>query len=182
MNRSLARAAGSAALLGLLVLTSAAPSVASCARPIPIEEAMQSADSVFVGTVTSLSNGERWATVAVDEVWRGPDLAPTVEVRGGPGGNTASSIDRRFAGATRYLFVVSIAEGVLSDNACSATIEWEPDLANLRPATAHPPIAPAPEPDAAAPFDPASLLLPGAVILAAGLLVFGAALVLRRGS
>jgi hypothetical protein len=182
VNGSLARAAGSAALLGLLLLMSAAPTLASCARPIPIEEAMQSADSVFVGTVTGLSNGERWATVAVDEVWRGPDLAPIVEVHGGPAGNAATSIDRRFAGATRYLFVLSIADGALSDNACSATIEWEPDLAGLRPATARPRIAPAPEPEAAAAFDPASLLLPGAVILAAGLVVFGAALVLRRGS
>ncbi|MDQ2964624.1 MAG: hypothetical protein M3R57_02105 [Chloroflexota bacterium] len=180
MNALLARAAASAALLVPLLLTSAAPALGSCVRPVSIEEAIQGADSVFVGTVTGLSNGDRWATVAVDDVWKGPDLAPIVEVRGGPGGNTASSIDRSFTAATRYLFVVSIADGALSDNACSSTMEWEPDLANIRPATAHAPVAPKPEPDAAAPFDPASLLLPGALIAAAGLVVFGAALVLRR--
>jgi hypothetical protein len=150
--------------------------------PIPIEQAMQNADSVFVGTVTGLANGDRWATVAVDDVWKGPDLAPVVEVSGGPGPGTASSIDRSFTARARYLFVVSIADGALSDNACSSTTEWQPDLANLRPATAHPPVAPAPEPDAAAPFDPASLLLPGALIVGAGVVVFGAALVLRRGT
>jgi hypothetical protein len=182
MNRLPARLCASAALLVLLLLAAAPPAAASCVRPIPIEEAIQNADSVFVGTVTGLSNNDRWATVAVAEVWRGPDLGPVVDVHGGPGGNTGTSVDRMYAGATRYLFVVSIAEGALSDNACSSTMEWEPDLANIRPATAHPPVAPAPEPESAAPFDPASLLLPGALVAAAGLVVFGAALVLRRGS
>ena len=142
---------------------------------------MRNADSVFVGTVTRLSNSDRWATVAVEEVWAGPDLAPAVEVRGGEG-NAASSVDRRFTVATRYLFVVSIASGALQDNACSPTIEWQPDLAKLRPAAAHPPVPPGPSPDAATPFDPASLLLPAALIIGAGVVVFGAALVLRRGT
>jgi hypothetical protein len=180
MNRFLARAAASAALLAPLLLTFAGPAAASCIRPVPIEEAIRNADSVFVGTVTALSNNNRWATVAVEEVWTGPDLAPIAEVRGGPGGNTASSIDRMYTARVKYLFVVSIAEGQLSDNACSSTMEWEPDLANIRPASAHPPVSATPEPDAAAPFDPASLLLPGALILAAGVVVFGAALALRR--
>jgi hypothetical protein len=180
MNALLARAAASVALLVPLLLISAAPAMGSCMRPIPIEEAIQGADAVFVGTVTGLSNGDRWATVAVHDVWKGPDLAPVVEVRGGPGGNTASSVDRRFTPATRYLFVVSIFEGALSDNACSSTMEWEPDLTNIRPATAHPPVAPKPAPDTAVPFNPASLLLPAGLIVGAGLVVFGAALVLRR--
>jgi len=180
MNGLLARATASAALLAPLLLSFAAPALASCIQPVPIEEAIKSADSVFVGTATSLSNNDRWATVAVEEVWTGPDLAPIVEVHGGPGGNTASSIDRMFTARAKYLFVVSIAEGQLSDNACSSTMEWEPDLANIRPASAHPPVSATPEPDPAAPFDPASLLLPGALILAAGVVVFGAALVLRR--
>jgi hypothetical protein len=176
----LSRAAGSAALLAALLLTVASPAVASCVRPVPIEEAMTNADSVFVGTATGLSNNDRWATVAVEEVWSGPDLAPIVEVRGGPGGNTASSIDRMYTARVKYLFVVSIAEGQLSDNACSSTMEWEPDLANIRPPSARPPVSATPEPEPAAPFDPASLLLPGALIVCAGVLVFGAALVLRR--
>jgi hypothetical protein len=179
MNGLLARAAASAALLAPFLLGFAAPTLASCVQPVPIEEAIKSADSVFVGTVTALSNNDRWASVAVEEVWSGPDLAPIVEVRGGAEGNAASSVDRAYTAKTSYLFVVLISDGMLSDNACSSTTEFTADLASLRPATAHPPIAPAPDPDAA-PFDPASLLVPAALIVAAGVLVFGVALVIRR--
>lgn len=184
MNGLLTRAAASAVLLASL-LTSAAPVAASCQMPFPIDEAtalqqgMREADSVFVGTVTSLSNGDRWATVAVEEVWAGPDLAEAVEVRGAPEGMTTSA-DRIYAAGKAYLFVVLIAEGQLTDNACSVTREFTRDLAALRPATARPPIAPAPDADAAAPFDPASLLLPAALIVGAGAVVFGTVLVLRR--
>jgi len=180
MNGTLARAASAALLVPLLLLISVAPAVASCVQPAPIEQAIRDADSVFVGTVTSLSNNDRWATVAVEEVWSGPDLAPIVEIRGGPEGNAASSVDRSFTGGTRYLFLAYIADGVLSDNACSSTTEFTADLVRLRPATAHPPIAPAPDPTTAARFDPASLLVPAALVVGAWFLVFGAALVLRR--
>jgi hypothetical protein len=184
MNWLLTRVAASTVLLAGL-LTSAAPVVASCQMPFPIDEVaaleqgIREADSVFVGTVTSLSNGNRWATVAVEEVWAGPDLAAAVEVRGAPDDMTTSA-DRMYAAGKAYLFVVLIADGQLSDNACSATREFTPDLAALRPASARPPITPPPDPDSAAPFDPASLLLPAALIVGAGTLVFGAALVLRR--
>ena len=184
MNGLLARAAALTTLLaGLLI--SAGPAVASCQMPFPIDEAtalqpgMREADSVFVGTVTSLSNGNRWALVAVEEVWVGPDLATTVEVRGAPDGMTTSA-DRTYAAGKAYLFVVLIADGQLTDNACSATREFTGDLTAFRPASARPPLSATPEPDAAAPFDPASLLLPGALIVVAGFVVFGAALVLRR--
>jgi hypothetical protein len=168
-----------AALLALLLAT-AAPTLASCIMPPPIEEAIRDADLVFVGTVTSVANRDRWATVAVQEVWKGPDMAPVVEIRGGPDGNAASSVDRTFMAGTRYLFLPFIAEGALQESACSSTTEFTADLARLRPATAHPPIAPAPDPETATPFDPASLLVPAALVVGAGLLVFGAALALRR--
>jgi hypothetical protein len=180
MNGLLARAAASAAILVPLVLTSAAPVLASCVMPIPIEQAIRDADSVFVGTVTSLANNDRWATVAVEEVWDGPDLPPVVEVRGGPDGNAASSVDRAFTAKASYLFVVFISDGVLSDNVCSATTEFTRDLIALRPATARQPVTPTPDPDTAVPFDAASLLLPTALIIGAGVLVFGGALALRR--
>lgn len=175
----LARGVASLALLFSLLVASAAPVLADCAQPIPVEEAIHKADSVFVGTVTSLSNGDRWATVAVTEVWAGPSLAPVVEVRGGPAGNSATSVDRSFIGGAKYLFAAYIADGALTDNACSSTQEWDPAFANLRPATARPPAA-APEPEAGAPFDLASLMLPAAVVLVVGGLVFGAVRVLGR--
>jgi hypothetical protein len=181
MNRLLARAAASAALLLVVLLSSAAPTLASClVLPALDEGVLAAADSVFVGTVTNVSNSDRWATVAVEEVWMGPDLPPVVEVRGGPGPGTASSIDRTYSARVSYLFVVGITDGVLSDNVCSATIGWSPELGRLRPATARQPVTPGPDPDTAAPFDPASLLLPAALIVGAGAVVFGGALVLRR--
>jgi hypothetical protein len=187
MNGLPARAAAALALV-LGLLTSAAPTVGSCLMPVPMDQAtalrqgIQEADSVFVGTVASLSNNDRWASVAVEEVWKGPDLSPLVEVRGGPDGNAASSVDRAFTAKTSYLFVVFISDGVLSDNSCSATTEFTRDLIALRPATARQPVTTGPDPDSAAPFDPASLLLPAALIIGAGVLVFGGALVLRRKS
>ncbi|HEV8490385.1 MAG TPA: hypothetical protein VGQ58_11420 [Candidatus Limnocylindrales bacterium] len=178
----LVRAGASAALVASLLLGSAAPALASCVMPPPIEEAVRDADLAFVGTVTSVANLDRWATVAVAEVWVGPDLPPVVEVRGGPGPGAMSSVDRMFAARTTYLFIVGISDGTLSDNACSSTTEWSDELAALRPANARPPLSPSPESGAADPFDPASLLLPVALIAGGGLIVFGAALMIRRST
>lgn len=180
MKGLLARTAASGAILVPLLLTSAAPALASCVMPPPIEEAVQKAAIAFVGTVTSVANSGRRATVAVEEVWVGPDLAPIVELRGGPEANSATSVDRSFATGTRYLFMPYIANGELEDNACSSTTEFTADLARLRPATFRQPVAPAPDPETAAPFDPTSLLVPVALLAAAGTVVFGAALALRR--
>lgn len=148
--------------------------------PPRVDDAVKDADIVFVGTVTSVANAGRWAMVTVEEVWKGPDLAPIVEVRGGPEGNTATSVDRSFTAGTRYLFLPFIAEGVLQDSACSSTAEFTADLVRLRPATARPPVSATPQPDAADRFDPASLFVPAALVVGAGALVFGAALAVRR--
>jgi hypothetical protein len=178
LNRPLTRSAAAAVLLMSFALGSATPVLADC-QPFQLEEALLKADSVFVGTVTGLSNGGRWATVAVDEVWAGPSLAPVVEVRGGAAGNSAAEDDRSFVGGARYFFAAYIVNGAITDNACSSTQEWDPALANLRPASARPPVA-APEPETGAPFDFASLMLPAAVVLVVGGLVFGAVRVLGR--
>jgi hypothetical protein len=145
----------------------------------PLEETIKDAELAFVGTVASVANSDRWATVAVAEVWIGPDLPPVVEVRGGPGPGTASSVDRMFRAGVTYLFVPRLSEGVLSDNSCSMTTEWNADVARLRPASARPPVSP-PGLDAYERFDPAALLLPLALIVGAGVVVFGAALMIRK--
>jgi hypothetical protein len=173
LNRPLTRAAAAAVLLMSFVLGSATPVLADC-QPVRLEEAFLKADSVFVGTVTGLSNGGRWATVAVDEVWAGPSLAPVVEVRGGAAGNRAAEDDRSFVGGVRYFFAAYIADGGLIDNGCSATREWEPALAKLRPAAS--------EPAAGDPFNVGSLMLPAALVLMVGVVVFGAVRVLGRRS
>jgi hypothetical protein len=180
VNSVIVRAAAAVGLVTSLLLGSVAPAAASCVMPPPIEEAVQNADLAFVGTVTGLANDGRWATVAVAEVWIGPDLPPIVEVRGGPDPGTFSSVDRAFVARTTYLFLPSISEGAIHDSSCSSTTEWTADLARLRPATARPPVGAVPEPGATDPFDPASLLMPIALIVGAGVVVFGAALLIRK--
>lgn len=129
-------------LAASILLAAPGAAVASCAALPPIENAMQTADVVFVGTVSATSNGDRWAEVAVQEVWRGPDMPATVAVRGGPAGNSATSVDRSFQAGMTYLFVpyVDQESGALADNSCTNTTEWTEDLAKLRPADARKPL------------------------------------------
>lgn len=137
IRRPLVRAALAVALTaGALLGTAAAPpsAAADCAPTVSLEEALLLADTVFVGSVTQLDNSNRWATVRVEERWKGArDLPDTVQVRGGPEPGTASSVDRTFASG-RYLFVVTRGPGYLEDNGCSATTPWTDELAALRPA------------------------------------------------
>ena len=127
--------------LGLVALWAPAVADASCAPPPDGQELWRTADAVFVGTVTSVDNNARWATVSVDEIWSGPDQPAEVVVRGGPGDpGTMSSVDRTYEVGVRYLFAVMIVNGNLEDNACSGTIAVDGiDLDSMRPADARPP-------------------------------------------
>jgi hypothetical protein len=168
-----------AAPLALIAVLAIAPGavLADCAQPPPIGDAVLQADIVFVGTVTSTTNGGRWAEVAVAEIWKGPDQPATVVVRGGPAGNTATSVDRAFEPGVQYLFVPYKDEtGALTDNICTSTTQWDASLELLRPGDARQPTGGAPT---QAGFDVAPLLPFGvaaavfAVLLAVGLLARG---------
>jgi hypothetical protein len=124
-----------AAAVALVAIPSA--TVASCRLAPDIKTAVLSADIVFVGTVTATSNRDSWATVAVEEVWRGPDQPAEVVVKGGPAGNAATSVDRTFEVGVKYLFFPYVDPAVgLSDNSCTSTIQWSDDLLALRPSDA----------------------------------------------
>lgn len=125
-----------AALLTLAGLAAPAGASASCAIPPGgADDLWKSADAVFVGTVTAIANNARWATVRVEEVWQGPDQPAEVVVRGGPEGNTATSVDRSYTVGIRYLFAVVVVDGRLEDSACSGTTEAGTiDLNAIRPA------------------------------------------------
>jgi hypothetical protein len=162
------------AALWLLVPATAS---ASCAMPIPIEQAIRDAQVVIVGTVTSTENMGRWATVAVHEIWKGPDLPATVAVLGGPGAGVASSIDRSFEAGDRYLMVLSRdGEGRLHDNACSATVEIGPGENELRPAGFR---VPATEDASDAGADLSGIVGAGAVALVVAAVLLGAGLLAR---
>jgi len=169
--RILIRLAARVTVVASVAAAVAAPVQASCVMPPPLQEAIRAADVAFVGTVIRVANQDRWATVTVEEVWHGPDLTPIVEVRAGPAGNTASSIDRTYASGTKYLFTVSAGGGTLIDSSCSSTTEWTADLAQFRPADARSAVSP---PVETAPTDTFSILLPLAAVAAVALVVFGA--------
>ena len=155
-----------------------APVLASCAEVVPIAKAVEIADVVFVGTVTSVTNAGRWATVAVKEIWRGPDLAPEVVVKGGPDANAATSIDRTFDVGQTYIFTLTGGSATeLTDDACSATQPWSDVVKALQPADPRPPTG---RPAAGAPlrFGPIIEVVGAALVAAAAMLVVG---LLARG-
>ncbi len=118
------------AWIGLPAVTTVA---ASCATTPSIDEAVLLGEVVFVGVVTQVDNGGRWATVRVEERWRGArSLADTVDVHGGPEAGTSTTVDRAYT-LGRYLFVVRNGPGYLVDDQCTATTRWVADLGRLRP-------------------------------------------------
>jgi len=120
------------AAVACLLVGAAVPAAAVCVPSSPAD-ALATSPVVFVGTVTGTTNQGRWATVRVDEIWRGGPLPDEVEVRGGGEPGTAATTDRVF-GPLRYLFFVrSVGAGVFADDACSATTAWTDALAALRP-------------------------------------------------
>ena len=168
---------GIVAVAGLALLATPSIALADCMMPPPVEEAARTADIVFVGTVTSTANRDSWASVTVEEVWRGPDQPATVVVKGGPAGNAATSVDRSFVVGTKYLFFPYVdPEAGLSDNSCTNTQAWTNDLAAIRPADARQPTG------ASAPsggFDIGGLVGPLAVALVVAGFLFVAGFLAR---
>lgn len=139
-------------LTGSVLAVTAMPAAASCAAAPTIAGDLQRADLVFVGTVTQLTNDERWATFQVEDLWKGDPGAPQVEVRAGPGNpggdiKAGSSVDRTFDAGARYL-VFAYDPGAhgyvrmwgedsrFEDNICSATTLYAPTFDQFRPGTA----------------------------------------------
>lgn len=145
-------------------------------QPPPIEMAMDSADIVFVGTVTATDMGATWATVQVEEIWKGPDQPSVVLVKGGPGPGAATSIDRTFQLGVKYLFFPNVDGAAFGDNACTSTTPWSDGLQALRPAGARGPVGVAPsEPG----FDLGGLIEPIAVVLLVAAALLGVGLLAR---
>ena len=121
----------------IAMLATPAPSLASCAVMPDVKLAATAAEIAFVGTVTATANRDTWATVSVEEVWRGPDQPAQVVIKGGPEGNAATSVDRTFQVGVKYLFF-PYTDGAagLADNSCTSTTAWAAELAALRPADA----------------------------------------------
>lgn len=134
------KAAGLLAVLAVALVVPGAATATICVGFESLEEHLQEADVVFTGTVVATRNLERTAVVQVHEVWKGGPLPAQVTVHGGPDNpNMGSSAERTFQRGD-YLFATDLHEGKLTDNNCSATGEWVPELEAFRPAGAQPPI------------------------------------------
>ena len=127
------RSITTALLASLLLIALPATARASCAVQLPLSESIAASSVVFTGTVVSVAGGDRIATVAVDEVWKGGPLPEQVEVRGGPGDpQSITSVDRSFERGDKYLFVPINDAAPFADNICTATQEYSPELENAR--------------------------------------------------
>ena len=164
----------------LFVLLSATPAAASCAA----EPSLSAAASrhAFVGRVTQIRGGV--ARIAVDSVWRGPDLAPVVWVQGGQAQppfpvslfmSAASSVDVHWSPGQVVLVGADAPD--LRTNACLTTTMAAEDLADLAPPDARPPVAGGLD-GAGPPVDPLPWALAAIVVLAVA--VAGLAVHLRR--
>jgi len=166
---------------------------ASCVPSPGVSAAIDVTDLVFVGTAVSTTNRGRWATFAVEDIWRGAPGEGPLMVRGGPadaggGVSSATSVDRNYTRGVRYLVFASDPAaagappqwgGRWEDNACSETQPYRDELGRFRPATAHRVDQPA------SPDDKLRERAPGGyewISAAAALVVatFGAAAWLRR--
>lgn len=168
------------------MIAMAGPAHASCAEPLPVDQALAEADTVFVGMVTALEHQGRVATFAVKEVWKG-DIGAIVTVSGGPmpseieraageGLAVMTSVDRTYVAGATYLVVSYAAEGeVLLDNICSATQFYRAELDQHRPASAHSPIPPE------APTSSAISAWSAFVVATVGVIAATATLAARRG-
>lgn len=139
--------------LPLVGLPLAHPAAASCALDErPLGQRIDEVPTAFVGTVLSTRHDGTTADVAVEEIWKGaPDIRRVV-VQGGSGQDgMATSVDRSFTVGARYLFLPQAEGSLFTDNSCSPTQQWSPELAALRPEDAQVVDADEPGTDAASP-------------------------------
>ena len=119
------------ALLAIATLAvGVTPAAADCQMAGPIEDELAAAEVAFVGTATEVIGS--MARFEVHEVWAG-SVGNAVEVHGLTSGVEFSEDDRHWQPGTRYLVVPYVEGQVLRDSICSATVEWDDELGDLRP-------------------------------------------------
>lgn len=131
----------------LAVAVTPFPAVADCAPPPPIDVAIADAKTVLVGTVVGLGIDERFAHVAVESIWKGPQLPETVRVVGALDADpeVITSVDRYFQLGGRYIFVLGEVSDPFRDDGCSPTQPMTPAIESLAPADALAPLPASPE-------------------------------------
>ncbi len=151
----------------------------------PIEDRLGEYAYVFKGQVVDLTDEDRTARFAVEEVWRGT-LGAEVTVHGGaeqdgPAGQAViTSVDRSWSADTTYLVTANADPRGLVDNACSATTEWDEELAVARPADWSAPEDAQPEDEDGFAYRDTRWVLAGAGAIALAALAAAGTLAARR--
>jgi len=110
--------------------------VLGCDASPPIEQRVADAPIVFVGTITTVADDGRLATVDVIRIWRGGPLPRQVEVRGtvATQSKVHTALDRIYAKGATYLFVPTAgATPRFIENQCSSTTPLTRELSALAP-------------------------------------------------
>ena len=120
-------------LVAMAWLALTAPVAADCDMARSVDDALADGSVVFVGEVTDLV-GSR-ATFAVREVWSG-EVGPTITVHGFSDEGQFVEDDRTWTARATYLVMPFLDRGVLRDNICTPSQNWDAHLQDLRPANA----------------------------------------------
>lgn len=119
----------------------AAPALAKCAPPSLSR--FGTAQSVVVGTVTSVKHDGYWAEIEVREIWRGRPLARHIEIRSGARAMEHDVTFQDWQVGRRYL--ISYVDhgphpsstdygGRYESGGCGDIVPWTAQLSALRPA------------------------------------------------
>jgi hypothetical protein len=159
-------------VLALALVAIHGPVAADCQPAGPPAEVLPNAEVAFVGEVVNVA-GPR-ARFAVTEVWAG-EVGEVVEVRGimdNVDPNAFGEDDRQWTVGNVYLVIPFVDGNVLREHICTSTVEWQPELAELRPGDAE---------VAESPADQGGVPLPLLAVTAIGVVVAGvSALAFRR--
>ena len=171
-----ARAAAVAvAAVGVLAVPAGAQVELGCSPDPGMDARIDEAPTVFTGTVRTLGNKGRTATVDVIRVWKGGTLPKRVQVTGtiATQSKVTTALDRLYARGTTYLFLPTAGTTPrFVENRCSGTRPLTAELAAKEPGGGAAPVGEGvPLPKAGlGKFVPLMVAVPAALVLA-GLLV-----------
>lgn len=151
------------------------PAEGSCAAEP--EDLIGGQETVFVGTVAEVSQGR--ARVDVEEVWRGPDLAPSVWVETGPSAPaTSTSVDAELVPGMAY--IIATSDDGFRTNSCLVIEASQGVTDRLAPADTREPTATGSAGAAPHSSNGTAIAVAIAVVLAAASMVKGGWAVHRR--
>ena len=115
------------AVLFSVVLQSADAARADCAELPPLDEAIAEASSVFIGVVLDAGFDSGQATIRVQWIWKGRDLAEEVTVSTPVEATARQEEGFQFRAGSTYIVIVEEAGSEIEIGACSGTRTYRGD-------------------------------------------------------